>query len=92
MLSENLDIMLGEDHFSTRDRDASLNSNSVRRPESTASHDFGNGHENTHVNSKVINPGKFTESDQNSAKANLRAYDTSCNKTRIYHQVYHFCN
>ena len=73
MLSENLDIMLGEDHFSTRDRDASLNSNSVRRPESTASHDFGNGHENTHVNSKVINPGNFTESDQNLANANSSA-------------------
>ena len=70
---ENVDIMLGEDHFSTRERDESLNSNSVRRPESTASHDFENGHESTHVNSKVINPDNCAESDQNSASANSSA-------------------
>ena len=34
---ENLDIMLGENHFSTREREGSLNSNLPRRSRSFAS-------------------------------------------------------
>ena len=56
---ENLDNKVGKDHFSTKDREANLNSNSVRRPGITTSHYYGKGHENTHVNSKVINPGNL---------------------------------
>ena len=40
---ENLDIMLGENHFNTRERDKSLNSNLARRPDSSTSNNFGNG-------------------------------------------------
>ena len=39
---ENLDIMLGANHFDTRERDESLNSNLARRPESVVSDDLQN--------------------------------------------------
>ena len=37
---ENLDIMLGGNHFDARERDESLNSNLARRPESAISNDL----------------------------------------------------
>ena len=39
---ENLDIMLGENHFNARERDESLNRNLTRRPGSAVSNDFVN--------------------------------------------------
>ena len=70
---ENLDIMLGGDHFDTRKRDESLNSNLARRPESAISNDLENDQENTHVNQRVINSGNSAEFDRNSATANSSA-------------------
>ena len=43
---ENLDIMLGENHFNARERDDSLNSNMARRPESVVSNELENDEEN----------------------------------------------
>ena len=70
---ENLDIMLGGDHFDTRERDESLNSNLARRPESAISNDHENDHENTYVNPRVIDSGNCAESGRNSATANSSA-------------------
>ena len=39
---ENLDIMLGENHFSAREREGSLNSNLPRRARSFASNESEN--------------------------------------------------
>ena len=70
---ENLDIMLGGDHFGTRERYERLNSNFARRPGSTISNDLENDQENTHVNPRVINSGNSAEFDHNSATANSSA-------------------
>ena len=40
---ENLDIMLGENHYSMRERDGSLNSNLPRRSRSSVSNESENG-------------------------------------------------
>ena len=64
---EDLDIMLGGDHFDTRESDESLNSNLARGPESASSNDLENDPENTHVYPRVINSGISAESDRNSA-------------------------
>ena len=37
---ENLDIMLGENHFNRNERDESLGINCARRPESTVEDEF----------------------------------------------------
>ena len=50
-----------------------MHSNLAGRPESATSNVLENDHENTHVNSKVINPSNFAESDQNLAIANSSA-------------------
>ena len=70
---ENLDIMLGGDHFDTRERDESLNSNLARRPGCVISNDHEYDHENTYVNPRVIDSGNFAVSDRNSATANSSA-------------------
>ena len=70
---ENLDIMLGGDHFDTRERDESLNSILARRPGSVISNDHENDHENTYVNPRVIDSSNCAQSDRNSATANSSA-------------------
>ena len=58
---ENIDVMLGTNHFSNMERDESLNSNLDRQPESATSNVLENDHENIHVNSKITNPGNCAE-------------------------------
>ena len=70
---ENLDIMLGENHFNARDRDESLNSNLSRRPEKTISNDFENTGEYTHMNQRTTNSGICANYGQNSASGNSSA-------------------
>ena len=70
---ENLDIVLGANHFNARQRDESLNSNLARRPESAISNDFEKDHENIHVNPRVVVFDNCAESDSNSATANSSA-------------------
>ena len=70
---ENLDIMLGENHFNSRERNESLNSNLAWRPESAISNDFENEGENTHLNPGIVNLGLNTDFDRNSATVNSSA-------------------
>ena len=55
---ENLDIMLGENHFNETERDESLDSASVRRPDSVKSNNLENesgGSYSNHMNSNAVN-------------------------------------
>ena len=52
---ENLDIMLGENHFSTREREGSLNSNLPRRSRSFASKESENEDGNVGRNQRNAN-------------------------------------
>ena len=70
---QNLDIILGANHFDTRERDDSLNSNLARRLESVISEDLENNQENTNVNPRNINSGNSAEFDHISATANSSA-------------------
>ena len=70
---ENLDIMLGENHFDAVERGESLNSNFARRSESANSNNFENDEENMHLNPGLINSGVHADFDRNSATANSSA-------------------
>ena len=67
---ENLDVMLGENHFSDADRKESLNSNLARRPQSATSNNFENGYEEIYLNRNL---GVNAEYGLNSASGNSRA-------------------
>ena len=70
---ENLDIMLGEHHLDTVEREESLNSNLARRPESANSNNFENDDEHMYLNPGVINPEVNADYGRNSASANSSA-------------------
>ena len=70
---ENLDIMLGENHFSTREREGSLNSNLPRRSRSFASNESENEDGNMGRNRRNINSRTNTERDRNSVTGNSSA-------------------
>ena len=70
---ENLDIMLGENHFSTREREGSLSSNLPRRSRSFASNESENGNGNIGRNQRNANSRTTTKYDQNSVTANSSA-------------------
>ena len=70
---ENLDIMLGENHFSMREREGSLNSNLPRRSRSFASNEFENEDGNISRNQRNINSRTDTECDRNSVTGNSSA-------------------
>ena len=68
MLSDinNLDIMLGENHFGAREREGSLNSNLPRRSRSFASNESDNGDGNGSRPGGNIEPRMNAECDRNS--------------------------
>ena len=70
---ENLDIMLGENHFNTREREGSINSNMPRRSRRFDSNESGNESENRNRNPKATNSGINAEFDHNSVTANSSA-------------------
>ena len=70
---ENLDIMLGENHFNARERDESLNSILPRRSGSFISNESENDEEGTRRDQRVINPGTSADFDRNSVTANSSA-------------------
>ena len=70
---ENLDIMLGENHFSTREREGSLNSNLPRRSRSFESNESENEDGNVGRNQRNANSRTNTECDRNSVTANSSA-------------------
>ena len=75
MLSDikNLDIMLGENHFNTREREGSLDSNLPRRSRSFASNESENEDGNIGRNQRNINSRTNTEFDRNSVTGNSSA-------------------
>ena len=64
---EKLDIMLGERHS---EREESVNSNSVRRPESANSNTFGNNDENISLNHEDMGFGNNAVPRHSSASGN----------------------
>ena len=70
---EDLDIMLGGNHFNAREIDESLNSNLPRRSGSFISNEFENDEEGTGRDQRVTNPGTSADIDRNSATANSSA-------------------
>ena len=73
---ENLDIMLGENHFNTREREGSLNSNLPRRSGRFASNESENEDGNIGRNPININSRTNTECDRNSVTGNSIAEKT----------------
>ena len=67
---ENLDIMLGERHS---EREESVNSNSVKRPESVNSDMFENKEENLYLNHREMGLGNDANRGQNSTSSNSNA-------------------
>ena len=70
---ENLDIMLGENHFSTREREGSLNSNLARRSRSFASNESENEDGKMGRNRRNFNSRTNTQRDRNSVTGNSSA-------------------
>ena len=70
---ENLDIMLGENHFNTREREGSLNSNLPRRSRSFASDECENEDGNIGRDQRNINSRTNTECGRNSVTGNSSA-------------------
>ena len=70
---ENLDIMLGENHFNTREREGSLNRNLPRRSRSFASNESENEDGNIGRNKRNINSRSNTDCDRNSVTGNSSA-------------------
>ena len=68
---ENLDIMLGENHFNRNGRDESLGSNSARRPE--RENEFEHDDEDRHLDSRVADPSTNADYGQNSTECNSSA-------------------
>ena len=70
---ENLDIMLGENHSSSDERDESTNSNQARRSGSASGDEFENNGENNHLDIGSFGPGTSTNHGQNSTGGNASA-------------------
>ena len=70
---ENLDIMLGGDHYNGTERVRSLESNSVRRRESITSNNLDNEGESLFSNCRNDEPRTSADFGQNSAEANSLA-------------------
>ena len=70
---ENLDIMLGGNHFNGAERDESLNSTSVRRHESIVSNNLDDGEGNPHFDHRNSNVRSSADYGQNSADMNSQA-------------------
>ena len=70
---ENLDVMLGENHFSARGREGSLNSNVPRRSRSFDSNESENEKESRNRNREFTNSGTNVEFDHNSVRGKSSA-------------------
>ena len=70
---ENLDIMLGGNHFDRNERSESLNSNQARRPGSLFGDEFENEDENRSSNSRNDGPDPNAEIGQNSVRGSSNA-------------------
>ena len=70
---ENLDIMLGENHFNDTGRDGSLDGTSIRRQESITSNNLENEEMNLYSDHRNLRVGTSAGYDQNSASIDSQA-------------------
>ena len=70
---ENLDIMLGGNHFNRNERDESLSSNRAEMPENTFGNEFENDDENSYSEMRNVGPSTNANSDRNSTGGNSSA-------------------
>ena len=70
---ENLDIMLGENHFNDTRRDESLDGTSIRRQESITSNNLENEEMDLHSNHRNLGVGTCAGYDRNSASIDSQA-------------------
>ena len=70
---ENLDIMLGENHFNDARRDGSLTGTSIRRQESITSNNLENEEMDFHSDHRNLGVGTSAGYDQNSASIDSQA-------------------
>ena len=70
---ENLDVMLGENHFDDAEREESLDSNLARWPERSTSDNFGNRDENMYLNHRGICSGSNNDYGQHLVDTNSHA-------------------
>ena len=70
---ENLDIMLGENHFNDMRRDESLDGTSIRRQESVTSNNLENEEMNLHSDHRNPETGTSAGYDRNSASIDSQA-------------------
>ena len=71
--TENIDIMLGENHFNRNERDMSLNSNHAERSESALGDESENNDENRSLDSRNVGTGIDADYARNSASGNSSA-------------------
>ena len=70
---ENLDIMLGENHYSWNERNESIYSNQARRPRSVSGDELVNNGENNYLDAGSFGPGTSANHGQNSTGGNSSA-------------------
>ena len=70
---ENLDIMLGENHFSRNERDESISSNRAEMPEHTFGNESENDDKNRYSEMRNVGPSTNANSDRNSTRGNSSA-------------------
>ena len=70
---ENLDIVLGENHYSRNERDESVSSNQASRQRSVSGDEFENNGENDHLETGSFDPGTSANHGQNSTGGNSRS-------------------
>ena len=70
---ENLDIMLGENHFSRNERAESISSNRAEMPENTFGNESENDDENRYSEMRNVGPSTNANSDRNSTGGNSSA-------------------
>ena len=70
---ENLDIMLGENHFNDTRRDETLDGTSIRRQESIISNNLENEEMDLHSDHRNLGVGTSTGYDRNSASIDSQA-------------------
>ena len=75
---DNLDVMLGENHFNGMSTEEKLDSNSARRPECATSNNLENEDENAYLTHRNVSSGNITDYCQDSIEASSHAEIRRC--------------
>ena len=70
---ENLDIMLGENHYDRNEKEENIISNQARRPRSLSRDEFENNDENNYLETGSLGPSTSANHGQNSSGGNSSA-------------------